>query len=221
LILDKDNEWTEYFLGLKPRTKVLMIEDNEIWSKDELARFALEWGEHNVKNLLFASLAANALGVTPESIKENVKSLPSIKFRQEKVYESDNLTIWNDTAATSPEATIAAVARFASLGTILLTGGTDRNLEYSNWGKMIDQNLPQEKVVFLSGSATEKMKQVLGWEKYQEFAVCTTCEEYGAKRCKAGYSRNSSLRRGRSCVVPNCKIITFVHFLLSKFNRRK
>jgi UDP-N-acetylmuramoylalanine--D-glutamate ligase len=175
LILNKDNEWTEYFLGLKPRTKVLMIEDNEIWSKDELARFALEWGEHNVKNLLFASLAANALGVTPESIKENVKSLPSIKFRQEKVYESDNLTIWNDTAATSPEATIAAVARFASLGTILLTGGTDRNLEYSNWGRIIDQNLPQEKVVFLSGSATEKMKQVLSWEKYQEFDTLEEC----------------------------------------------
>jgi UDP-N-acetylmuramoylalanine--D-glutamate ligase len=91
------------------------------------------------------------------------------------VYESDNLTIWNDTAATSPEATIAAVARFAPLNTILITGGTDRNLEYSNWGRIIDQNLPQEKVLFLSGSATEKMKQVLSWEKYQEFDTLEEC----------------------------------------------
>lgn len=175
LILDRQDDWTKFFIDLKPKSEVLIADDNPIWSAKELEVFTKEWGNHNVKNLLFASLVALKMGVPIENIKEGVTTLPSIKFRQEKVYEDDQISIWNDTAATSPEATMAALDRFAPRGVVLITGGTDRDLEYSKWGESVNRLLSKEQVIMLAGSATEKMKKVLGWEKYQEFDTLEEC----------------------------------------------
>ncbi len=87
LILNKENEWTSFLLGLKPKAQVLFAGDNPIWSENELLEFGKIWGGHNVQNLLASSLATFKMGVPESLIKDSVASLPSIKFRQEKVFE--------------------------------------------------------------------------------------------------------------------------------------
>ena len=169
LILNKNNKWTDYFISLKPKSKILYF------SEERDSGFAEKWGEHNVLNLTAATLAVQAMGVGNKTIEIATETLPQIKFRQEKIYEKNGLEIVNDSAATSPEATIIAVERFRNNDNlILITGGTDRELDFKEWGKMISKNIKPENLILLSGSATEKMKIALKSGHYNE---CDTLEE--------------------------------------------
>lgn len=196
LILNYNNQWTKFFLRQKPRAQVLFFSTkqlpakmNGIFVKDkykvyfkenqeekfifDAKNFVLEWGEHNLENLLPAILCAIKYQVLIKKVIKSIKSLSPIKFRQELVFRSKDLEIYNDTAATSPEATKLAVKKFANRGfdLILITGGTDRNLEFSNWAKEIKRYLTKEEIVFLKGSATQKMKKELKWRKVSEFTT--------------------------------------------------
>lgn len=64
-----------------------------------------------------------------------------MKFREETVYRSKSLRIVNDTTATSPDGTIAALRRFGRENLILIPGGTDKNLEFGEWAKFVKKFL--------------------------------------------------------------------------------
>lgn len=170
LILNKENEWTDFFLAQNPKSKVLYFsEEDLIVGKDEFIKM---WGEHNLQNFAASSLVALTLGVSPEEIKKQIASLPQIKFRQEKVFENGNLSVYNDAAATSPEALIAAMERFPEA--VFICGGTDRELDYRKWAG-VAKNIEPKNLILLSGSATEKMKKELGWDSFSEFDSLEEC----------------------------------------------
>lgn len=183
LILNYDNDWTPFFLKQKPRAKVWFFSllplpkrmggafyknDKIYFQKEDSAKvgvdikgFVAKWGGHNLQNLLAGSLAAYLGGVSWMQIQKKIKTLPQVPFRQEVVYKNKRLKIINDTSATSPDGGIAAINRFAGPTTILITGGTDRQLDYSQWAKIVTQKLKPENVIFLAGSATDKMLKLL------------------------------------------------------------
>ena len=70
------------------------------------------------------------------------------------------IDVVNDTCATTPDAVIAALRRFAKRKIILLTGGTDKNLDYRPLAKQFRQQPPKAMVV-LRGSGSVKLKQFL------------------------------------------------------------
>jgi len=184
LILNYDNSWTPFLLTLPRKSKTWFFSLKElpsmldgVFSKPgeiffqeggRQARvlttkgFVGKWGQHNVENLMASVLAAHAAGVSWITIQSRLAKLPSIEFRQQVVYQKNNLTIINDTTATSPEGTIAAVKRFGSPSTILITGGTDRKLEFGAWGKLVANYIVPDNIVMLEGSATRKMIKALG-----------------------------------------------------------
>ena len=168
LILNKDNKWTTFFESLKPKARIFYFFKT---------------------NLEAATLAVKMMGLDEETIKNAISSLPQIKFRQEKVYEDEHLEIYNDTTATSPEATIFAINKLkGDKNFILITGGTDRELEFSDWAKVVKENINQDNLILLSGSATEKMKKFLGENKYNEFDSLSECLEYALKRSEKNKS---------------------------------
>ncbi len=179
LILNFDNPWTIFFLRQKPKSKIWFFSNktlakklngayalgNKIYFQNdgknrailEITDFSKNWGQHNVSNLLASSLAANLAGVPWQEIQEKIKTLPQIAFRQEIIFQSPKLKIINDTTATSPDGAIAALERFGSANTILITGGTDRQLDYQAWSKVVKKKIKSKNLIFLSGSATNKM----------------------------------------------------------------
>jgi len=175
LILNKENEWTEFFLAQKPKAQVLFFSEKDLIENKE--EFVKHWGTHNLQNFSVASLVAITLGVSPEQIKKQISTLPQIKFRQEKVFDNGKLQIYNDTTATSPEALTASMQRFCldDEKVVFISGGTDRELNFEEWGKIARGLLKPENLVLLSGSATEKMKRALNWEKYYEFDNLKEC----------------------------------------------
>ena len=171
LLLNKENGWTNFILSLNPQVKTSYFskEDNFEDVVDKVD-FIQRWGMHNFMNLDIAIKVAKIFGVLDDILKEAIKTLPLIKFRQEKIYEDTKLVIYNDTTATSPDGTIVALERFAHNGDdlILIAGGTDRELDFVLWGQKIKQYVDPNNLILLSGSATEKMKKELGFEKYNE-----------------------------------------------------
>ena len=73
-------------------------------------------------------------------------------FRLENRGTFKNITFYNDTAATIPDAMLAACRSF-NLPIYLITGGTDKDLDLRPFGK-IPENVRH--ISLLYGSATEK-----------------------------------------------------------------
>lgn len=191
VILNYANEWTEYFVkeisNQTSAPKALFFFNGELPADKEgiyvrndemhlrmdgkeilimsITHFVAEWGAHNLENLLAASLAAIMSGLPAAQIEGLSRSLPQVRYRQEKVFENDTVKIYNDTAATSPDATIAALVRFNSMNArenlILISGGTDRDLNFKEWAQAIKKYMKPENLILLAGTATEKMKKEL------------------------------------------------------------
>ena len=119
-------------------------------------------GEHQRKNLLGAALAAFSLGLSAETIRNALSSYKGIEHRLEFFHEAGGLRFYNDSAATIPEAAAACVeALSAKAPLILVTGGTDKNLDFSPLVKTIKL---AKTVILLAGTGSEKLKRLLGEE---------------------------------------------------------
>lgn len=196
LILNAQSPWTKFYLHQHPAAKVwlfssqpmnndgLYYDSGVVYLQDgnnkervlEIKALVAEKGEHNLENLLAASLAAHLAGVPWEQIQSAIPRLPAVKFRQEIIFKNGHFTVINDTTATSPEGAIAAIKRFAGPHTIFIAGGTDRELDFSDWADVVDAKIPKGNLILLEGSATAKMIAELkkrGWtdDQVQGFAV--------------------------------------------------
>lgn len=201
LILNKKNKWTKFFLAQKPKSKVMFFSEKDAMkNKNE---FIKHWGKHNLQNFAAASLAAQISGISEAEIKKQIPSLPQIKFRQEKIYDDKKLEIYNDTAATSPEALTAAMEMFLPLGgqVVFISGGTDRELDFKEWAAKAKKIINPENLILLSGSATQKMKKELGWNDFDEFGSLEECLKRALEIVKEKQVPTSLPLRGASKII--------------------
>ncbi len=160
LILNRGNQWTKYFLKLNPKAGVSYFPGKPPVGKKEFVR---GYGLHNFENMAAAVTAARVFGLSRAVIKSALKILPKMRYRQEVILKKKNLTVINDTTATTPEATVAAIERFKNLGRlVLIAGGTDKKLDFSGWVRTVKKAIKPESLYLLEGSATEKMVRALG-----------------------------------------------------------
>lgn len=108
-------------------------------------------------NLLFAAAIARIWGCSPEVILDAVGSFRGVPYRMELFLEANNITFYDDTAATIPDACAAAVRSMAR-PVILLAGGTDKELDFSPFEELA--SLPK-KTILLQGSATDAIMPIL------------------------------------------------------------
>lgn len=119
-------------------------------------------GEHNLENVLAAIGAAAAAGVDLATIRKGILLFKGIAHRLELVREHMGVKYVNDTAATMPEAAIFGIKSFSE-PVILIAGGSDKNLDMSEWGRAILEKA--KGVIFLAGPATDKI--ILSMKKFQ------------------------------------------------------
>lgn len=110
--------------------------------------------KHNLYNIMAAVAACFAYGVSFEKIKKAVLNTNVISHRLEFVKEVGGIKYYNDSAATVPQAAIAAINSFKE-PVILVAGGSDKKLDFSALGKVISEKV--KGVVFLKGNATDKL----------------------------------------------------------------
>jgi len=114
-------------------------------------------GPHQRKNLLAAALACRLMGAPAAAVASAMSSFPGVEHRLERFAEGGGITWFNDSAATIPQAVAAALESFAG-PTILITGGTDKNLDFEP--VRAAYRVPRT-IVLLAGSGTEKLRALL------------------------------------------------------------
>ncbi|MEK7537743.1 MAG: UDP-N-acetylmuramoyl-L-alanine--D-glutamate ligase [Patescibacteria group bacterium] len=131
-----------------------------------------EWklpGAHNLENLLAATAVARSMNVPATIIVQSVKSFHGVPYRQQLIRTWRGHQFINDTASTSPDATLAAMAIYPR--GVYIIGGTDKALQLGLWAREIARrNVP---TVFLPGSATVKLQAALHRFRYHRPLVTT------------------------------------------------
>lgn len=110
-------------------------------------------GEHNLENIAAALAVTNNFGIDKKSALNILSAFSGIPFRMELVKNWHGVKIYNDTAATSPEAGIKAIQTFP--GCILICGGMNKRMNYKEYAKTVKKNV--KKVFFLEGDSTESI----------------------------------------------------------------
>ncbi len=113
-------------------------------------------GEHNRLNLLAAGLAARLFGLEPAPIAAALSAFRGIEHRLELVAERAGVRIYNDSAATIPEAVAAALSALPA-PVFLIAGGTDKNLDFRPLAGAASQAAG---IFLLQGSATRKIEEL-------------------------------------------------------------
>jgi UDP-N-acetylmuramoylalanine--D-glutamate ligase len=87
-------------------------------------------GLHNVENVLAAAIAAARAGVSREQTAAAVRTFRAVEHRLEFVRTVSGVSFYNDSKATSVDATLKALSAFDH-GVWLILGGKDKGLDYS------------------------------------------------------------------------------------------
>ena len=87
-------------------------------------------GRHNVENVLAASVAAARAGVDGAAIAAAVRTFHAVEHRLEFVRKAGGIDFYNDSKATSVDATLKAIDAFPG-GLWVILGGKDKGLDYA------------------------------------------------------------------------------------------
>lgn len=116
-------------------------------------------GEHNRLNAACAMEAGRVLGIDDAVIVEALQNFEGVPGRLELVREIRGVKIYNDTTATTPEATLAALSSLPAGSIVLIMGGADKGLDMSKLLEEIPKNT--KRVVLLAGSGTKRIEKDL------------------------------------------------------------
>ena len=110
-------------------------------------------GVHNVENYL-AATAATMEFVDKESIEKVAKNFGGVEHRMEFVRHLDGVNFYNDSIGSTPTRTIAGLESHDG-DIVLIAGGKDKNLDYTDLGKVIKRKV---KVLVLVGATSDKIE---------------------------------------------------------------
>src|SRR3989344_8503529 len=115
-------------------------------------------GEHTRSNAACALAVARALNISDGISKKSLTEFSGVPGRLELVREVRGIKIYNDTTATTPEATLAALDAL-NKNIILIAGGADKGL---NMNKLLLE-IPKhaKRVILLAGTGTARVLEFL------------------------------------------------------------
>jgi UDP-N-acetylmuramoylalanine--D-glutamate ligase len=114
-------------------------------------------GAFNLENVLAATAAACVLGADFEAIKLAVREFKGVEHRLERVREIRGVEFYNDSKATSVDATLKALSTFER-GVHLILGGTDKAAPYAPLRPQLKDRV---RAVYLIGAAAERIAKEL------------------------------------------------------------
>ena len=148
---------------------------------DRLKMLPVEWinlrGEHNLYNVLAACAIAAGATISLPGIQLAIETFDGIPHRLELVRELNGVRWYNDSIATTPERTIAAINSFEE-PIVLLLGGRDKNLPWDKLAQLIRKRVSR---VVIFGEAGDLIAEALGPKKpgqaMHSVVRCATLQE--------------------------------------------
>lgn len=125
-------------------------------------------GEHNVENVLAAVAVAKLCGVPNTQIRGVLKKFKGVPNRLEQIRTFEGVKYYNDTTATTPDATIAALQSFKKK-VILIAGGNTKGLSLKEMAKVIKKKAAI--LILLAGNANHSLRRTLPNGRITEVAT--------------------------------------------------
>ncbi len=151
--------------------------DDRIWLRDGVIYYEAEGkepfalineaeillpGKHNRENYMAACAAVIACGYSPETVKMAMANIApvfgGVEHRLELVREKNGVRYYNSSIDSSPTRTAAALSTFGDKNSILICGGSDKNIPFAPLAENL--NL-KAKAVVLTGEAGPKIGAAL------------------------------------------------------------
>jgi len=160
---------TDYLIlnNSNAETKKMAKEAKSQISWFEAKNIANDWdlkllGEHNKENVAAALKVADIFNLDYKKVRKACENFQGVENRLEPIAEIDGVLFVNDTTSTTPVACQAALDAFDEFPIILIAGGHDKNIDFTDLTK--DVATRTKDVFLLAGSATAKFKEKI--QKY-------------------------------------------------------
>ncbi len=135
-------------------------------------------GEHYRAAVGLAIAVARHERVPFGSIERVLASFRGLPARQETIARIRGISFVNDTTATVPDATIAALRRFRGRAgehaLVLIAGGQDKNLDFTEFVRVVAEYA--DVLVLLPGTATDSIRMMLAKKKDRARRLREICE---------------------------------------------
>lgn len=121
-------------------------------------------GTHNLENVLAAATIGFLAGFPSKAMDAALKNFHGVEHRLELVREYRGAAWYNNSIATAPERTMAAIRAFDE-PIVLMLGGRDKKLPWDKLAELIRQRVDH---VVLFGEAAQKIAKAIGGSRVGE-----------------------------------------------------
>jgi UDP-N-acetylmuramoylalanine--D-glutamate ligase len=158
------NELDEGLNGTYLQDGLLNLRDGDAYLPLILREKISLRGDQNVLNVLAAFAVGHASGFPLDAMLGAVEDFQGVPHRLELVRELHGVRWYNDSTATAPERSMAAIHAFDE-PIVLLLGGRDKNLPWEDLMQLVSERVRQ---VVLFGEAAEKIQKTADSLKLRE-----------------------------------------------------
>ena len=158
------SEARSYSLTLKPRSGAYLDANGELVLNDAGRKMTLlraselrVVGRHNVANALAAAIAGNAMGVAPNEIAEALRAFEGVAHRLQRVDERGGVLYVDDSAATTPAATVTALDAFDRPAVVIL-GGVSKGVDFGGVARAV---VAKARAAVLMGGAADDIASAI------------------------------------------------------------
>ncbi|MBV9543534.1 MAG: UDP-N-acetylmuramoyl-L-alanine--D-glutamate ligase, partial [Chloroflexi bacterium] len=130
-------------------------------------------GRHNVANVLAAAATAHAAGIERSAMREAVHEFRGVPHRLTVVGEHDGVVYVDDSIATAPERSIAALLAYDE-PIVMIAGGRDKHLPMQQWAKLIARRVRH---VVLFGEMSDLVARALADVGYTAISRTASMDE--------------------------------------------
>lgn len=177
------------FLFINPRDRLLKKNAREALSHVISARLPSDFyklvdeklGAHYRSSVALVYEVVRHFGIKRSKILSELKTFKGLEGRQEYLGKIHGINFVNDTTATIPDATIAALIRFrhhAKSNLILIAGGQDKKLNFNQLSYAIKRYV--DYIILLPGTATQKIMISLRKTNYPRANIYTAKSMHNA-----------------------------------------
>jgi UDP-N-acetylmuramoylalanine--D-glutamate ligase len=143
-------------IGESARGKAVWVSGKEVLDWETKLR-----GEHNRENIAAAAAVARILKIDADVIRRVVKSFKGLEHRLEEVGKVKGVAFVNDSFATTPETTMAAIKAFKE-PIILIVGGSSKNSDFSPLVETINTASNIKLIIQIGAEGPRIVKDVRG-----------------------------------------------------------
>lgn len=172
-VIPRGGGWPEWFADraggevLRPDLEVLPSG----WCSAKVA------GRHNRDNLVLAAAAARRAGIAEAAIQHVVEQFAGVPARQEFLGWVNGVRTYNDTTATTPEATLAALDAISG-SLVVIVGGSDKRVDFAPLANRLRNDQDVRAVILLPGAGTDRLLPLLAARRVElagDMASAVTC----------------------------------------------